>query len=566
MVVGPSVANFDPFQTIKDRRETNVDRRSVLKGLGIGAAAGAGLTGTASAHKAIDKPAFTGTSKLSICVAGNSDVLMARESNGEYEVGFIVGPNELDPSPQGKPHFTGNYTLSTDDSDVPNGHIIGVQIAGTRWVNPNEAAQDALAAEREQLASTHDRPKGMSAGWSDGLPCKDTIAAPDVPLLNYALTLEHLEYAFYRDGLEEFSDEQLKEADALEEFSDHVRMQVPRYLETVRDHEEAHVDALTATIKKLGGDPVGEGTYDFGYESPSGFFAIAAALENTGVAAYAGAASKIVDNDLLAVAAGIHSVEARHAAFLNVVNSTSPFPKAFDEAKSIEEVLDIASGFITSEVDPSVYDLREHRPPLQRTLPDETSDLDVLNYALTLEHLENAFYRDGLDEFSDDELMDADALDPFGDEVREMVPDYLRTVGDHEAAHVTAITDTINALGGTPVEEATYDFGYETPSEFFGVAKALENTGVAAYAGAAPTVDNDDVFNAAISIHSVEARHAAFLNEVNGTIPFPNVVDEPKSMEEVKAIASQFIVEEPAASESTISYPKYPFSPDTATR
>jgi len=171
-------------------------------------------------------------------------------------------------------------------------------------------------------------------------------------------------------------------------------------------------------------------------------------------------------------------------------------------------------------------------------------DVPLLNYALTLEHLENAFYREGLNTYSDEELMGADALSTFGDHVRMQVPDHLRVVGDHEAAHVTAITDTINDLGGTPVSEANYDFGYSTPSEFLGVAKALENTGVAAYKGAAPTVSNDDVFAAAIGIHSVEARHASFLNELNGTSPFPNGVDKPKTMDEVTEIAGQFIVEE----------------------
>ena len=170
-------------------------------------------------------------------------------------------------------------------------------------------------------------------------------------------------------------------------------------------------------------------------------------------------------------------------------------------------------------------------------------DVPVLNYALTLEHLENAFYREGLEEFSDDELMDADVLSAFNETVRMEVPDYLETVGAHEAAHVEAIAGTVEQLGGTPVEEATYDFGYETPSEFLGVAKALENTGVAAYKGAAPTVSNDDVFAAAIGIHSVEARHAALLNEVNAGSPFPAGVDKPKTMDEVTQVASQFIVD-----------------------
>ncbi|WP_237560322.1 ferritin-like domain-containing protein [Halolamina sediminis] len=539
------MANFDLLESDDDSRETSVDRRTVMKALGVGAVASAGFAGTASAHEAIGKPAFYGTEKLSVCVSGNSGVLMARETEDGYDVGFVVGPNELEPYPDGKPRYSGNYTLSVADDDVPDGQIIGVQIAGTRWVNPNEVAQDALAAEREQLDSTHPRPEGLSVGQDDGLPCEGPpAAAPDVPLLNYALTLEHLEYAFYRDGLMAFSDDELMNADALSGFGATIRTAVPGYLATVRDHEKAHVDALTATIESLGGDPVAEGSYEFGYTTASEFFAVAQALENTGVAAYAGAAPQIVDNGLLTVAAGIHSVEARHASFLNVVNGDQPFPDAVDEAKSIDEVLGIAGGFVTSEVDPSVYELREYRPVHDRKRPDDTSDLDVLNYALTLEHLENAFYRDGIAEFSDSELRDADVLHQFDDGLRDLVPGYLRTVGDHEAAHVSAISDTIEALGGTPVEEATYDFGYETPSEFFGVAKALENTGVAAYAGAAPTVANDDVFNAAIGIHSVEARHAGFLNKLNGDSPFPDAVDEPKTMSEVGSIAAQFIVEE----------------------
>jgi hypothetical protein len=113
------------------------------------------------------------------------------------------------------------------------------------------------------------------------------------------------------------------------------------------------------------------------------------------------------------------------------------------------------------------------------------------------------------------------------------VPEYLRTVGAHEDAHVDAISQTVEKLHGTPVEEGEYDFGYETPSEFLGVAKALENTGVAAYAGAAPQVVDNDVLAAAAGIHSVEARHASLLNELNATSPFPAGVDEPKSMAEV---------------------------------
>jgi rubrerythrin len=365
--------------------------------------------------------------------------------------------------------------------------------------------------------------------------------APDVPILNYALTLEHLENAFYRDGLEEFADDELLAADTLSAFSETVRMQVPEYLAAIGAHEKAHVDALSATVRELDGTPVAEADYDFGYETPSEFLGVAKALENTGVAAYAGAAPKVVSNDVLGAAAGIHSVEARHAAFLNLVNSSSPFPAAVDEAKTIEEVLEIAGQFVTSDV--AAPELAEDRPTPDRKADDGTGDVAILNYALTLEHLEYAFYRDGLSAMDDESLASADVLAEYSAELQDAVPARLRTVRDHEKAHVDAISATVEELGGTPVEEATYEFGYETPSEFLGVAKALENTGVAAYKGAAPSVRDDAVFAAALGIHSVEARHASFLNELNVESPFPAAVDEPETMAEVREIAGQFIAD-----------------------
>ncbi|WP_330633268.1 ferritin-like domain-containing protein [Halocatena halophila] len=373
---------------------------------------------------------------------------------------------------------------------------------------------------------------------------------PDITVLNYALTLEHLEYAFYRDGLKEFSDDELKEAKALDGFGETVRREVPEYLAEIRDNEKAHVDAITKTVKDLGGEPVSEAEYTFGYESPSKFLATGKALENTGVAAYAGAAPDIVSNAVLEAALSIHTVEARHASFLNLVNTSSPFPNAFDKAKSMDEVLEIAGQFIAaSGEDNSTKDKKNGESNKKKQTPerktdDGTSDLDVLNYALTLEHLEYAFYRDGLKEFSDDELENA-VFCRFGDkEVISTVPSRLGAIRDHEKAHVDTITETVKKLGGKPVSEAKYDFGYETPAEFLGVAQALENTGVAAYLGAGPAVSNDKVFKAAASIQSVEARHAGFLNELNSELPFPKGFDEAKSMKEVTEIAGQFIVEQ----------------------
>ena len=219
----------------------------------------------------------------------------------------------------------------------------------------HEQILEAVHAERRRLSSR----RGFVAGGAKlagggalalafaGAPGAGALRSAlaqefedDVDVLNYALTLEHLEYAFYRDGLEEFGEDGFAEAGR--------PASVFTNLEMIRDHEQAHVEALTAAVEGADGKPVEEQEYDFGYEDVDGFLEVAMALENTGVAAYAGAAPAIENADILAAALGIHSVEARHAAYLNIRNEESPFPAAVDEALTREEVLEIAGPFITS--------------------------------------------------------------------------------------------------------------------------------------------------------------------------------------------------------------------------
>ena len=162
------------------------------------------------------------------------------------------------------------------------------------------------------------------------------------------------------------------------------------------------------------------------------------------------------------------------------------------------------------------------------------NDLEVFNYALTLEHLEYAFYRDGLERFGEGDFADAG----FDAEVYEN----FGLIRDHEQAHVETIAETIAGAGGTPVEEAEYDFGYDDVAGFVGVAQALENTGVAAYTGAAGSIDDDGLLTAALTIHGVEARHAAYLNFLVGDEPIPAAFETTLTPDEVLAIAGPFIV------------------------
>src|SRR5215211_909477 len=115
----------------------------------------------------------------------------------------------------------------------------------------------------------------------------------DLAVVQYALTLEHLEYAFYRDGLRMFS---------AADFEESYPATLYPNLEAIRNHEGTHVEQLTKVVGDLGGTPVEEAEYDFGYEDIDGFLNVAAILENTGVSAYAGAAPAIKDKAILAAA------------------------------------------------------------------------------------------------------------------------------------------------------------------------------------------------------------------------------------------------------------------------
>ena len=178
--------------------------------------------------------------------------------------------------------------------------------------------------------------------------------------------------------------------------------------------------------------------------------------------------------------------------------------------------------------------LQESTPAAEAPFKDA---VELLNYALTLEHLEATFYRLGLEEF------DNAAFEALG--YQTAVRDYIVEIGDHEAEHVDVLTSVIESLDGEPVEEAEYDFGYEAGdlAGFLATAAALENTGVSAYEGAAQyAIGADELLTAALTIHGAEARHAAYLNVLNGEVPFPEAFDPPLTPAEVLEIAGPFIV------------------------
>ncbi len=127
-------------------------------------------------------------------------------------------------------------------------------------------------------------------------------------------------------------------------------------------------------------------------------------------------------------------------------------------------------------------------------------DVAILNYALTLEYLESAFYQKAI---SDGALK--------GEYAR-----FAKTVGAHEQAHVQALKKT---LGAKAVKRPSFDFQGTTGAQatFAKTAIVLEDTGVQAYQGQAGNIKTPAVLKAAISIHPVEARHAAWIRSIVGS-------------------------------------------------
>ncbi len=226
----------------------------------------------------------------------------------------------------------------TDQETETNGIVD--QLRGSDASSRRQFLQRSAAAGAGALA--------LAVGSSNTALAQEASSddVSDLDVLNFALTLEHLEYAFYRDGLARFDQSDFASAKTLQGFSSRVRKDVRPNLVDVREHEETHVETLTAVISDLGGDPVSEAEYDFGVDDADDFLAVAAVLENTGVTAYDGSIALIENGDLQTAGATIATVEARHASYLNLVTGDDPFPSAFDEAKSMQEVLDAAGGFI----------------------------------------------------------------------------------------------------------------------------------------------------------------------------------------------------------------------------
>jgi hypothetical protein len=149
-----------------------------------------------------------------------------------------------------------------------------------------------------------------------------------------------------------------------------------------------------------------------------------------------------------------------------------------------------------------------------------TGDVEILNFALTLEYLESAFYNEKGKTVG----------------LKGTAKSYAKTFGEQEADHVNALTALLKQLGGKPVAKPTFVFPATNESSFLKLASVLENTGVGAYNCAGPSIKSKEVLAAAGSIVQIEGRHAAAIDLLIGVSPTPNQgFDRPLTMEQVLA-------------------------------
>jgi rubrerythrin len=152
-------------------------------------------------------------------------------------------------------------------------------------------------------------------------------------------------------------------------------------------------------------------------------------------------------------------------------------------------------------------------------------DVEILNFALTLEYLESTFYKEAMTRAK------------ASGELKSLIS----LLAEDEKQHVEALTGMIKGIGGKPVAEPKFEFPYNNTAGFLKLAQTFEDTGVSAYNGAAPMIKSKEVLGAAGSIVQVEARHAAAIRLQNKEEPAPEAFDPSLTEAQVLKAVEPFI-------------------------
>jgi hypothetical protein len=218
--------------------------------------------------------------------------------------------------------------LARDDVERKN----FLKMAGRKMGGGAAAASLAafIAACGSSSSSSSTSSSSSAPAASGASSSSSSASGGDLGIVNYALTLEYLESQFYakviKSGL--FSGKDLS------------------VLKTFGSEEAQHVIALKKVASSLG-TPAKKPVGKFPIHSATQVTKLAGAVENLGASAYLGQAGNIKSKEILAAALAIHTIEARHAATINLLLKKSPTPDgAFAKPMSMSQVLAVVKPFI----------------------------------------------------------------------------------------------------------------------------------------------------------------------------------------------------------------------------
>jgi Ferritin-like domain len=177
----------------------------------------------------------------------------------------------------------------------------------------------------------------------------------DITLLNFALRLENLQSAFYQQGLAMFTPADFQNSVAVQTIGgNNIGASIYSYISGFAQIEQNHIAAIIQLVYELDGTPQAPDCYNFGITTVDSFLQMAQTIENIGVMAYAGVVvpqfqtsnATVTSFAIQSMVATIATVEARHAAYFNLVNLMSPFPTALDSTLTAAQTLSAISPFL----------------------------------------------------------------------------------------------------------------------------------------------------------------------------------------------------------------------------
>ena len=127
-------------------------------------------------------------------------------------------------------------------------------------------------------------------------------------------------------------------------------------------------------------------------------------------------------------------------------------------------------------------------------------DAGIVNFALALEYIEADFYRQAV----------------ASGKLKGRALELAKRFGGEERAHIATLEGTVRNLGGTPAPKPKLTFTLDSRATILSTMYQLEQVGANAYLGQVDRIQSKQILAAALSIHTVEARHAAVISTLLG--------------------------------------------------